>query len=191
MENDNCLQTALFSKTYCSVPSSNTAWYFALLYILVAADSRYITGLAPAVIPLTSQDELLLVWARSYILSGGLAADVNTVEGRSFLYSLYTCRDSMWKVLFTWMECHYREAMWKSRLYRNTQLEFRLFIVLVHLSRLSSVLQTIYQKLQTTDPTLIPVPEELGTIWRGVLSIREHLRAKKQEFQITKDLKGM
>ena len=47
--------------------------YFSLLYILVAADSRYITGLAPAVVPLTSQDELMIVWARSYILSGGLA----------------------------------------------------------------------------------------------------------------------
>ena len=192
MENDdNCLQTALFSKTYCSVPSSNTAWYFALLYILVAADSRYITGLAPAVVPLTSQDEVLLVWARSYILSGGLAANVNDIDDRPFLYALYTCRDPMWKVLFTWMECHYREAMWKSRLYRNTQLEFRLFIVLVHLSRLAPLLHTIYQKLQNTDPTLVPIPEEIGTIWKGVLNIREHLRAKKQEFQITKDLKGM
>lgn len=73
-QRDNQLQTALFSKAYSSVPSANSPWYFALLYILVAADSRYITGLAPPVAPLDSQDELLLVWSRSYILSGGLPA---------------------------------------------------------------------------------------------------------------------
>ena len=48
-------------------------WYFSLLYILVAADSRYITGLAPALVPLDPKDELMIVWERSYILSGGLA----------------------------------------------------------------------------------------------------------------------
>lgn len=73
---DNEHQTALFSKSFSSTASSATAWYFSLLYILVAADSRYITGLAPAVVPLTLQDELMLVWSRSYILSGGLNACV-------------------------------------------------------------------------------------------------------------------
>ena len=70
-EHDNELQTALFSKSYSSEPSSNSKWYFALLYILVAADSRYITGLSPPVALLDAQSELLLVWSRSYILSGG------------------------------------------------------------------------------------------------------------------------
>ena len=72
-ESDDLVLNGLFSKMYGSVASTNTPWYFSLLYILVAADSRYITGLAPAVVPLTSQDELMIVWARSYILSGGLA----------------------------------------------------------------------------------------------------------------------
>lgn len=76
---DNCIQTALLSKSYSTIPSTGTAWYFALLYILVSADSRYITGLAPTLIPLDSNDELLMVWARSYILSGGLSQyDVNS-----------------------------------------------------------------------------------------------------------------
>lgn len=192
MENDDdCLQTALFSKTYCSIPSSNSAWYFALLYILVAADSRYITGLAPAVVPLTSQDELLLVWTRSYILSGGLAENVDAIEGHAFLSGLYNQTDHKWKTVFTWMECHYREAMWKSKMYRNPTLEFRLFIVLVYLSRLTPMLQDIYQKLQTTDPSVVSVPEEMGTIWKGVQRIREHLRSRQQDFKLSKDLKGL
>ena len=70
---DNSIQTALLSKAYSTIPSTGTTWYFALLYILVSADSRYITGLAPALVPLDSNDELLMVWARSYILSGGLS----------------------------------------------------------------------------------------------------------------------
>ena len=69
----NSIQTALLSKAYSTIPSTGTTWYFALLYILVSADSRYITGLAPALVPLDSNDELLMVWARSYILSGGLS----------------------------------------------------------------------------------------------------------------------
>lgn len=86
--------------------------------------------------------------------------------------------------------------MWKNKLYRNVQLEFRLFIVLIHLSRLETMLQSYYTKLQSarrpgglcvaTDATIVAVPEELGMVWKGVMNIREHLRAKKQEFQITK-----
>ena len=68
-----CTQVALFSKEYSSLPSTSTPWYLSLLFIFVAADSRYITGLTPAVDPNTNYDELLMVWARSYILSGGLA----------------------------------------------------------------------------------------------------------------------
>lgn len=108
---DNKLQTALFSKAYSSQPSSGSAWYFSLLYILVAADSRYITGLAPAVVPLTSQDELLLVWSRSYIFSGGLASNLNHVEDYAFLHGLYTGKDAMWKVVFAWMEVRARAGL--------------------------------------------------------------------------------
>lgn len=89
------------------------------------------------------------------------------------------------------MECHYREAMWKSKMYRNPTLEFRLFIVLVYLSRLTPMLQDIYQKLQTTDPSVVSVPEEMGTIWKGVQRIREHLRSRQQDFKLSKDLKGL
>ena len=71
--NEDAIQNGLFSKMYGSVASTSTPWYFSLLYILVAADSRYITGLAPAVVPLDPKDELMIVWERSYILSGGLA----------------------------------------------------------------------------------------------------------------------
>ena len=39
--------------------------------------------------------------------------------------------------------------MWKNKLYRNVQLEFRLFIVLIHLSRLETMLQSYYTKLQS------------------------------------------
>ena len=168
-DDDNCVQVALFSKRYGSTPSTATAWYLSLLYILVAADSRYITGLAPAVVPLTSQDELLMVWARSYILSGGLAEwelkrgvtrrDKSAIVDHEFLYPLYCEKDPMWKVVYSWMEvsvvaerdaqCHFRESMWKNKLYRNAQLEFRVFIVLIHLSRLEKMLQTYYAKLQS------------------------------------------
>ena len=44
-------------------------------------------------------------------------------------------------------QSHFREAMWKSKMYRNTQLEFKAFIVLVHLSRLEKQLEAICQKL--------------------------------------------
>ena len=37
----------------------------------------------------------------------------------------------------------------------------------------------------------MPVPEEIRLVWKGVMDVREHLRAKKQDFQITKDVKGM
>lgn len=37
----------------------------------------------------------------------------------------------------------------------------------------------------------MPVPDELGLVWKGVIDVREYLRTKKQDFQITKDLKGM
>ena len=70
---EDAIQNGLFSKMYGSVASAATPWYFSLLYILVAADSRYITGLAPALVPLDPKDELMIVWERSYILSGGLA----------------------------------------------------------------------------------------------------------------------
>lgn len=73
-------------------------------------------------------------------------------------------------------------------MYRNTLLEFRLFIVLVHLSRLAPTLQTIYNKLKTTDPSIVPVPEDIDMIWKGVVNVREHLRSKKQEFQISKGI---
>lgn len=39
--------------------------------------------------------------------------------------------------------------MWKNKLYRNVPLEFRVFIVLVHLSRLEALLQSYYTKLQS------------------------------------------
>ena len=81
--------------------------------------------------------------------------------------------------------------MWKSKLYRNTQLEFRLFIVLIHLSNTYKLLQTIYNRLLDSDPSVVPVPDDLEMIWKGVMNVREHLRTKKQEFQITKDLKGL
>lgn len=90
--------------------------------------------------------------------------------------------------------------MWKNKLYRNVPLEFRVFIVLVHLSRLEALLQSYYTKLQSgcwrwglcvaADATIVAVPEELGMVWKGVLSVREQLRAKKQEFQITKGASG-
>ena len=78
--------------------------------------------------------------------------------------------------------------MWKSKLHRNTTLEFKLFIVLIHLSRLAPVLQTIYDKLKTTDPSVVSVPDDLEIIWKGVVNVREHLRSKKQEFQISKGM---
>ena len=81
--------------------------------------------------------------------------------------------------------------MWKSKLYRNTQLEFRLFIVLIHLSNTYKLLQTIYNRLLDSDPSVVPVPDDLEMIWKSVINVREHLRTKKQEFQITKDLKGL
>ena len=73
-------------------------------------------------------------------------------------------------------------------MYRNTLLEFRLFIVLIHLSRLAPTLQTIYNKLKTTEPSIVPVPEDIDMIWKGVVNVREHLRSKKQEFQISKGI---
>ena len=109
-----CTQVALFSKEYSSLPSTSTPWYLSLLFIFVAADSRYITGLTPAVDPNTNYDELLMVWARSYILSGGLAEcerrgaitrrDKSTIVDHEFLYPLYCEKDPMWKVLYTWMD---------------------------------------------------------------------------------------
>lgn len=109
-----CAQVALFSKEYSSLPSTSTPWYLSLLFIFVAADSRYITGLTPAVDPNTNYDELLMVWARSYILSGGLAEcerrdaitrrDKSTIVDHEFLYPLYCEKDPMWKVLYTWMD---------------------------------------------------------------------------------------
>lgn len=81
--------------------------------------------------------------------------------------------------------------MWKAKMYRNSQLEFRLFIVLVHLSNTYSLLQSMYNRLLDTDPSVLSVPEELGLIWKGVVTVRDHLRTKKQEFQISKDLKGL
>ena len=113
-DDGNASQVALFSKEYSSMPFTSTPWYLSLLYILVAADSRYITGLTPAVDPNTNYDELLMVWARSYILSGGLAEcasrcvvtrrDKSMITDRDFLYPLYCEKDPMWKVLYTWMD---------------------------------------------------------------------------------------
>ena len=39
--------------------------------------------------------------------------------------------------------------MWKNKQYRNMQLEFRVFIVLIHLSRLETLLRSYYDKLQS------------------------------------------
>ena len=126
----------------------------------MAADSRYITGLAPALVPLDPKDELMIVWERSYILSGGLArfafvgddmlmdSDVSLIEDRDFLYPLYSNRDPMSKVLLSWLDSHFREPMWKSKMYRNRELEFKVFIVLIHLSRLEGLLRQMVKKLQ-------------------------------------------
>ena len=54
----------------------------------------------------------------------------------------------MSKVLLTWLDSHFREPMWKTKMYRNRELEFKAFIVLIHLSRLEGLLRQMVKKLQ-------------------------------------------
>ena len=42
------------------------------------------------------------------------------------------------------------------------------------------------QRSLEVEPSCLSVPEEFAIVWKGVINIREHLRTKKQEFQITK-----
>ena len=99
----------------------------------------------------------------------------------SFIRAVYENELSEYDSLHHWMDSHFPEPAWKrKRQPINVHLELKFFCVLVYLYKYDHLLQMVYDSMIEGD--VHPVPEELSTIWRHVISFREHYRRKKQEF---------
>ena len=82
-----------------------------------------------------------------------------------------------------WFDSHFPEPAWKrKRQPIHISLELKCFVVLVHLCNLSSSFYNAYHKLVEAENSMIPIPSEFELLWRQVITFREHLRKKKQEY---------
>ena len=98
-----------------------------------------------------------------------------------FLDSIYENELSEFDSIHFWMDSHFPEPAWKrKRQPVNINLELKFFCALVHLFRYDSLLIEAYRSIsEGQNPD---IPKELETLWRSVISFREHCRKKKQEF---------
>ena len=100
----------------------------------------------------------------------------------SFIYAVYENELAEYELIHSWMDSAFPEPAWKrKRQPIYTQLELKFFAVLIYLLNYSDQLKNCFTHL-IQDEVKPPIPPEFRDCWRVVLTLREHLRKKKQEF---------
>lgn len=173
------LTDSVYCKDYRTVPVT-APWHLALLYLLVAATTKFRFSCVAVNVFESREDTRCLL--ESYLFSGGLADVVSSAPSQCFVHSLFDRPDD-YAALHAWLDTRFPEPAWRrKRQPVDESLELRYLAVLTHLCRRDTLLLRCHEQLAGEGHERLPVPAPLETLWRQVLFLREHLRKKKQEF---------
>lgn len=120
-------------------------WHLALLYLLVAATTKFRFSCVAVNVFESREDTRCLL--ESYLFSGGLADVISSVPSQCFVHSLFDRPDD-YAALHAWLDTRFPEPAWRrKRQPVDESLELRYLAVLTHLCRRDTLLLRCHEQL--------------------------------------------
>ena len=179
---DNLMFLPVYDPSFTPTPQP-VSWYLTLFYLLTCISSKIHYNTRYFFIDDKTPE--LQHLAESYICSGGLMNVVDRGKD-SFIKQVYDNRGNQFDILHAFFDQRYPEPAWKRKHQPvSVNLELRIFAVFVYMNGKENELMTLYDDIMDEEQESndkVVIPPVLDNIWKNVLSIREVLRSKKQEF---------
>ena len=175
---DNLMFLPIYDPSFTPTPQP-VSWYLTLFYLLTSISSKIHYNTRYFFIDDKTTE--LQYLAESYLCSGGLMNVVDR-EKDSFIKQVYENCENQFDALHAFMDSRYPEPAWKRKHQPViVNLELRIFAVYVYMNRKEKELLAICDALMSEKEN-IEVPPSIDTAWKNVISIRELMRSKKQEY---------
>ena len=186
-KNDSLMFLPMYDPNFTPTPQP-ISWYLTLFYLLTVVSSKihYNTRY----FQIADKTPELQYIAESYLFSGGLmrwrresgltSSEADRERG-SFIQDVYENIENRYTVLHTYLDEKFPEPAWRRKHQPiSVNLELRLLAVFAKMRRQSDDLRLLMDDLmQGKSPE---VNENVSEIWKSVVSLRNFLREKKQEF---------
>lgn len=171
----------VYDPSFTTTPQP-VSWYLTLFYLLTVVSSKihYNTRY----FQIEDKNDELRHLAESYLCSGGLMSPADRTN--SFVLDVFDNAENRFDELHAFFDGLFPEPAWRRKHQPVVvNLELKILAVYVYHNRLDAELEAVFNALleRRKNPEVsVTVSEELRTVWRCVLKMRELLRSKKQEF---------